>query len=493
MLQKKIDQYTTIEQINKGNYVLVFKVRDDNDLKHQFKAMKMIPKLINQIADDIKEEIEILKKCENKNILKYYEVRQTSNHIYIITEFCELGSLAEYIKNHENKKIPEKEALQFFQQILNAFYDLQNIRKKGNQISAIHRDIKPENILLDDNLMIKISDLGTSKVLEIMQSINKYPAYYMSPEFLQNQFYDSKADIWNLGLVLYEMLAGKKLFKNSEKTEADQINKKVWFESFLNKSYVDSKLQKISEECLKMLYKMLKINPQERIDWEELNMHPVFKEHKIIEMIDNEKSLNLRLSKFDSEQISTINMNKLNDKLDESSICLYHNLNQLLKGNSLKKDTLEQSTKSTLKNISKSNSEPKVPENRRENKNFSSNIESNVKNFNQDLSESEDLESKSINSDSFIGRKNIESITKKKIISKNDTNGILINKNEYEDKMEKVNKIYFFIRNLFVRMAEMLEKGLKLSSNFPYNYGFIVFLKKFELLLESLKEEKKFV
>ena len=100
-----------------------------------------------------KKEISILKKLRHKNIIQLYEVMESKKSLYIVMEYCEGGELFDYIV--KKKQIPEMEACQLFQQIINGVEYLH-----GQNI--IHRDLKPENLLLDYNKNIKISDFGLS-------------------------------------------------------------------------------------------------------------------------------------------------------------------------------------------------------------------------------------------------------------------------------------------------------------------------------------------
>jgi serine/threonine-protein kinase ULK/ATG1 len=98
----------------------------------------------------------------------------------------------------------EKRALFFFRQMMEAF-------KVLSRSNIMHRDIKPDNILLH-NGSIKIADFGFCKPLEnqndMVQTMLGSPIY-MAPEVLKGEVYTNKADIWSLGVVLFQMLYGK--------------------------------------------------------------------------------------------------------------------------------------------------------------------------------------------------------------------------------------------------------------------------------------------
>lgn len=97
-----------------------------------------------------------MKKMEHPNIVRLLDVYQTSNNLYLVTEYCEEGDLRTHIK--KNRKLAEKDALLFLKDIVSGFAYL---TKQG----VIHRDLKPANILLSKG-RCKISDFGFAKNLD---------------------------------------------------------------------------------------------------------------------------------------------------------------------------------------------------------------------------------------------------------------------------------------------------------------------------------------
>ncbi len=121
-------------------------------------AVKVLDKKLfaNQYnLKNIQSEIEIMKKVEHDNIVRFLDVFQTCNNMYIISELCESGDLKTLLKRR--KKLPEKEALGYLLDLMNGFQHL-------DSHEIIHRDLKPANILLQ-NGKCKITDFGFARNL----------------------------------------------------------------------------------------------------------------------------------------------------------------------------------------------------------------------------------------------------------------------------------------------------------------------------------------
>lgn len=125
----------------------------------------------------------------------------TQNKLYLVLDYCGQGSLQDLI--FERKYLSEQAVVNITEGILRGYGILE-----GSNI--LHRDLKPSNILIKDNT-IKLADFGLSKILgdggEMAQTMVGSPIY-MSPEVLSNRPYNQKADIWSLGVLIYEMLFG---------------------------------------------------------------------------------------------------------------------------------------------------------------------------------------------------------------------------------------------------------------------------------------------
>lgn len=165
-------------------------------------------------------EINNLKDLDHPNIIKMYEFFEDPKRYYIVTEICKGGELFDEIQNR--KKLTEKEASVLIKQILSCInYCHQNY--------IMHRDLKPENILLESNKQfdqIKIIDFGTSMSFKDQFKLDEKlgSPYYIAPEMLESDTYDSKIDLWSCGVIAYICLSGVPPFNGESDPE---IIKKV--------------------------------------------------------------------------------------------------------------------------------------------------------------------------------------------------------------------------------------------------------------------------
>ncbi|KAI8954393.1 hypothetical protein F4801DRAFT_587500 [Xylaria longipes] len=197
-------------------------------------AMKEIrlqdPKLIPQVATQIKDEMGVLEVLDHPNIVSYYGIEVHRDRVYIFMEFCSGGSLAGLLEHGriEDEQVVMVYALQLLEGL--AYLHESNIA---------HRDIKPENILLDHNGVIKYVDFGAAKVIArqgrtlVHKLIGSNPQksmtgtpMYMSPEVItgENPGHDGAVDIWSLGCVILEMVTGRRPWSNLDNEWAIMYN-----------------------------------------------------------------------------------------------------------------------------------------------------------------------------------------------------------------------------------------------------------------------------
>ena len=166
------------------------------------------------------KEARIMEKLTHPNIIQSHDVYKTKKgKLCIVMEYADGGDLNMLIRKrkqdlkngYRNAFFPEEEVLDIFCQIIMA---LQSV----HQHRILHRDIKSHNVFLMKSMQVKLGDFGVSKVLSTTKSraatIIGTP-YYYSPEMCKGESYDTKSDIWSLGVLLFEMCALEYPFKGN--------------------------------------------------------------------------------------------------------------------------------------------------------------------------------------------------------------------------------------------------------------------------------------
>jgi serine/threonine protein kinase len=154
-------------------------------------------------VNSIQTEIELLKKLDHPNIVKYIDFVQTKTHINIILEYVEGGSLHHLVK--QNGMLGEYLVHVFVKQVLTG---LDYLHSQG----IVHRDIKGANLLYTKNGCIKLADFGYSIRLSDIDKTNSIVGtpYWMAPEIIEPKGNISTAcDIWSLGITIIQLLTSK--------------------------------------------------------------------------------------------------------------------------------------------------------------------------------------------------------------------------------------------------------------------------------------------
>ena len=203
---KRLDgRYEIQDVIGVGGMAVVYKAYDNID--DRIVAVKILKEeyLANEeFRRRFKNESKAIAVMSHKNIVKVFDVSFGDRLQYIVMEYIEGITLKEYIEEHG--ALDWKEALFFVIQILKA---LQHAHDKG----IVHRDVKPQNIMLLEDGTIKVADFGIARFshgeTRTMTEKAIGSVHYISPEQAKGEFTDEKADIYSVGVVLYEMLTGK--------------------------------------------------------------------------------------------------------------------------------------------------------------------------------------------------------------------------------------------------------------------------------------------
>ncbi len=215
---RTINQYAVVAPIGKGGMGEVW-LAEDTRLKRKV-ALKFLPEEFTTDADRVRrfeQEAQAVSALNHPNIITLFDFGHTAEGYFITTEFVDGQTLRARLR--EAAGVPVREAIEIVLQICGAL-------AAAHDAGIIHRDIKPENVMLRRDGYVKVLDFGLAKrgeaqALKLTTSASTLTspgtvlgtASYMSPEQARGYKVDARSDIFSLGIVLYEMLAGRLPFE----------------------------------------------------------------------------------------------------------------------------------------------------------------------------------------------------------------------------------------------------------------------------------------
>ncbi len=196
--------YTRLETIGKGAYGSVHKALEV--ATGNVVALKII-NLDTEDDDvgDIQREVALLTQLRDApNVTQYYGCFLDGPRVWIVMEYAQGGSVRTLMKASKDGTVEEKYVVIIVREVLLALNYL-------HKSSIIHRDIKAANILVTAAGKVMICDFGVSALLVTASSKQNTlvgTPHWMAPEVAHGNPYDTKADIWSLGIMIYEMIKG---------------------------------------------------------------------------------------------------------------------------------------------------------------------------------------------------------------------------------------------------------------------------------------------
>ena len=263
-------KYYKGKKIGEGHYGECFEfisIKDSKEIyagkiidKNKLKGEKSLENIIN--------EIKIQNSLDYPKIVKVEDKLEDDKNVFIVMELCQNKTLRNLIQ--KRKHLTELEVQCYMFQIIQGL-------KYMHYRRIIHRDLKPENIFLDDKSDLKIGDFGYAVKLSSKDEKRKSilgTIFYCAPEVIDRKNYDGysfKADIWSLGVIMYNLLTGILPFFDTN----DNIYSKIIDGSF---SFPDDiEIGKAAKDLIKQI---LEVNPKKRPDLNQILSHEFFHMNK---------------------------------------------------------------------------------------------------------------------------------------------------------------------------------------------------------------------
>lgn len=265
--------YNVDQILGKGQFSKVYLVTDNKDNTYAMKAVNWEKLMMSErMVQLFKNEQQIMEVVDNPRILKLYDKMIDGNTIYLVTTYCDGGNVEDLVLNSYPHGMGEKMATDFLIQIAEGF---QTMRK----YSIIHRDLKPANMFLKKGNIV-IGDFGFAKIGVSMTQTKLGTPYYMAPEILDEQNkkeYNSKCDLWSIGVCFYFMLFGCVPFVDA-KTPKELLS--------LAFNYSGPKLRykrEPSSHVKNLLCRLIEADPQKRMSFDEFFRHPLIGLDSVLE------------------------------------------------------------------------------------------------------------------------------------------------------------------------------------------------------------------
>lgn len=229
------------------------------------KCLEKHPLRIRNMIEQMHREVRIQQNLSHLNILRLVRVYDDSFYVYMLLEYCSKGPLRSLIQQFPDRRLEEPLAASYFEQIVAGVAWMHR-----NQ--CVHRDLKLENMLLTDNDVVKICDFGWSAEMEIEKMLKTTcgTTAYWAPEIWENAVQDEAVDMWALGCMLYEMLAGHAPFHEQDQ---NKLKQKVLSVEFGYPPW-------FSNEACHMVHILLQSKPANRVKSCDLLNHPWLSKYK---------------------------------------------------------------------------------------------------------------------------------------------------------------------------------------------------------------------
>jgi serine/threonine protein kinase len=221
----RLDGYEILALLGTGGMGEVYRARD-SQLKREV-AIKVLPQFVSQDSDRLRrfeQEAQAAAALNHPNILAVHRFGSFEGAPYLVSELLEGGTLRQQL---EHGSMPTRKAIEYGAQIARG---LAAAHEKG----IVHRDLKPENLFVTKDGRVKILDFGLAKLTKAQSASNDLGTTvnlgtdpgivmgtvgYMSPEQVRGKAADHRTDIFAFGAILYEMLAGKRVFQRPTSPE----------------------------------------------------------------------------------------------------------------------------------------------------------------------------------------------------------------------------------------------------------------------------------
>lgn len=207
LIGKTLGQFEILEEIGRGGMATVYSARQLS--MNRTVAVKVLPRHFMHdpgFIERFEREVEVISQLEHPHILPIYDYGELDGMPYIAMRYLGGGSMAQWVRRGRIK----------VQDLVKPLTQISQAMDYAHQQGIIHRDLKPGNIMLDEGGNAYLSDFGIARVMgsDLTGSAIIGTPAYMSPEQAHGVPIDGRSDIYSLGIVVYELIAGREPFQS---------------------------------------------------------------------------------------------------------------------------------------------------------------------------------------------------------------------------------------------------------------------------------------
>jgi cGMP-dependent protein kinase len=189
-----------------------------NKMLYALKSVSRKKISFHSLQESLKQERKILQVIEHQFIIKLVKTFKDTRRIYFLLEYVQGLSLFEVLRIIN--LVPSKDC-QFFAACLVV------ILEYLHKVSVVYRDLKPENIMVDHEGYLKLLDFGTAKIIKDRTFSVIGTPQYMAPEVILGKGYSFSADLWGLGVMIFEFICGSVPFGGNEDEDAFTVYREI--------------------------------------------------------------------------------------------------------------------------------------------------------------------------------------------------------------------------------------------------------------------------
>jgi serine/threonine protein kinase len=235
VLPTSFGRYALFDFIGKGGMAEIFLARQKTELGafRRCVVKKILPELANHrtFAEMLVHEAKLAARLSHANVVQVFDLGRAGDRLFIAMEYVEGFDLNDLLRRCARAKVPlpwEMSVHVVRESLKGLDYAHRRTDDEGAPLGIVHRDVSPSNLLVSFEGEVKVCDFGIARANEVIRESNVRPqeqawdealkgkAGYMSPEHARGEIVDARADVFAAGIVLWELAAGRRMYKTGE-------------------------------------------------------------------------------------------------------------------------------------------------------------------------------------------------------------------------------------------------------------------------------------